>query len=109
MYSKLGKRSIKGMGEKLCPKNIYLFFDSFNSQNVLGVRAFADTLGCWSLVEACNRYINKCFVDVAQSEEFMNLNCEEVKDIISRDELNVPSEENVRKIFSGVKISIFCS
>lgn len=62
---------------------------------MLGIRAFADTLACWSLVEACNRYLQKHFVDVSMSEEFLNLPLPEVRDIISRDELNVQSEENV--------------
>lgn len=63
--------------------------------NVLGVRTFADTLGCWSLVEACNRYLNKHFIQVSESKEFINLTSLEVQEIISNDELNVQSEENV--------------
>ncbi|KAL7645652.1 UNVERIFIED_CONTAM: hypothetical protein RMT77_004038 [Armadillidium vulgare] len=63
--------------------------------NVLGVRGFADTLSCWSLVEACNRYLNKHFVEVSHSDEFLNLPFSEIRDIICRDELNVQSEENV--------------
>ncbi|XP_069998111.1 kelch-like protein 18 [Penaeus vannamei] len=72
--------------------------------NVLGIRAFADTLACWSLVEASNRYLQKHFVDVSVSEEFLNLNFSDVREIISRDELNVPSEECVfEAIMSWVK------
>ena len=63
--------------------------------NVLGIRAFADTLACWTLVEACNRYLQKHFVDVSMADEFLNLPLPDVRDIISRDELNVQSEENV--------------
>ncbi|KAG0720951.1 Kelch-like protein 18 [Chionoecetes opilio] len=63
--------------------------------NVLGIRTFADTLACWSLVEACNRYLQKHFVDVSMCEEFLSLLLPEVREIISRDELNVQSEENV--------------
>lgn len=70
------------------PKRLY-------PNNVLGIRAFADTLACWSLVEACNRYLQKHFVDVSMSEEFLSLPLPDVRDIISRDELNVQSEENV--------------
>ena len=48
-----------------------------------------------SLVDACNRYLQKHFVQVSESDEFLSLNFEEVLDIISRDELNVPAESNV--------------
>lgn len=81
--------------------NLYLtsfyfyFFCRLHPHNVLGIRAFADTLACWSLVEASNRYLQKHFVDVSVSEEFLNLNFSDVREIISRDELNVPSEECV--------------
>ncbi|CAL4124027.1 unnamed protein product, partial [Meganyctiphanes norvegica] len=75
--------------------------------NVLGVRTFADTLGCWSLVEACNRYLQKHFQEVSLSDEFLSLGITEVRDIVSRDELNVNSEEQmynsenkVRKMYS---------
>lgn len=46
--------------------------------NVLGVRCFADTLGCASLVAACNKFIKKNFTDVADSEEFQSLPGSEV-------------------------------
>ncbi|KAG8196140.1 hypothetical protein JTE90_007875 [Oedothorax gibbosus] len=63
--------------------------------NVLGVQSFADILGCINLVEATNRYIQMYFTEVARSEEFTNLMFTDVKDIISRDELHVTSEEQV--------------
>ena len=46
--------------------------------NVLGIRSFADHLGCNSLVLACNKYIKKYFSDVSESEEFVNLPVSEV-------------------------------
>lgn len=63
--------------------------------NVLGVQSFADALGCTTLVEATNRYIQMYFTEVARSEEFLNLSFVEIKDIISRDELHITSEEQV--------------
>lgn len=63
--------------------------------NVLGVRAFADTLGCSSLVVSANKFVQKHFVEVSKSEEFLNLGFAEVKEIIGRDELYVLSEEQV--------------
>ena len=63
--------------------------------NVLGIRTFADTLGCSCLVEATNRYIQKYFLEVSHSDEFLNLQLADVKEIISRDELHVTNEEQV--------------
>ena len=64
--------------------------------NVLGIRAFAEQFVCPSLVEASNKYIQKHFVEVSRSEEFLMLPVSDVLDIISRDELYVTSEEQVR-------------
>lgn len=50
---------------------------------------------CPTLVESANKYIQKHFKDVAQSEEFLNLSHIDVCEIIGRDELNVNSEEQV--------------
>ncbi|KAK3885238.1 hypothetical protein Pcinc_010512 [Petrolisthes cinctipes] len=69
--------------------------DRLYPHNVLGVRGFADTLACWPLVEACNRYLQKHFAEVCASEEFLSLPLQDVREIISRDELNVHSEETV--------------
>uniref|UniRef100_T1IKW7 Kelch-like protein diablo n=1 Tax=Strigamia maritima TaxID=126957 RepID=T1IKW7_STRMM len=67
--------------------------------NVLGIRSFADSMGCLSLVQEANKYIQKHFVDVSKSEEFLSLQFKDIKDIIDRDELFVVSEEQV---FEGV-------
>lgn len=61
--------------------------------NVLGVMSFADTLGCVSLVNACQKFIKKFFHHVAQSDEFLLLPLNQVKELISDDELEVASEE----------------
>lgn len=63
--------------------------------NVLGIRAFSDQMMCSNLVDACNKYIQKHFVDVSKSEEFLNLSKKEILDVISLDELHVTSEEQV--------------
>lgn len=62
---------------------------------MLGVRSFADALGCSCLVDATNRYIQKYFLEVSHSDEFLNLQFTDVKEIISRDELHVTNEEQV--------------
>jgi len=63
--------------------------------NVVGVRSFGDQFMCTSLVEACNKYIQKYFVDVAQSDEFLSLEQKDIVEILSNDELHVASEEQV--------------
>uniref|UniRef100_A0A1Q3F850 Kelch-like protein diablo n=1 Tax=Culex tarsalis TaxID=7177 RepID=A0A1Q3F850_CULTA len=66
----------------------------FHPQNVLGIRHFADTLGCSALMTSADRYIHQYFSKVATSEEFLALKFEELIDIVRRDELN-DSEERI--------------
>ncbi|XP_063430646.1 kelch-like protein 18 [Mytilus trossulus] len=63
--------------------------------NVLGVRTFGDQYMCTSLVEATNKYLQKHFKEIMKSEEFFNLSLTDVLEIITRDELNIDSEEQV--------------
>lgn len=65
----------------------------FHPHNVLGIRQFADSMGCTHLIEAADKYIDQNFAKVVQSEEFLVLDFSELIDLIRRDELNVPSEE----------------
>ena len=65
--------------------------------NCLGIRQFGEMLMCTSLIEKSNSYLNKHFVDVALSEEFLQSSKENVVDILSRSELNVSNEEQVFK------------
>lgn len=61
----------------------------------MGIRQFADSLGCTQLVHAAEKYIHHYFCKVAQSEEFFALSFDELMDIIRCDELNVPTEESI--------------
>ena len=63
--------------------------------NVLGVKSFADTLGCQTLVSSCQKYVRKFFAKVAETEEFLNLAIKDVTDLVSEDELFINSEEQV--------------
>lgn len=63
--------------------------------NVLGIRHFADSLGCPDLVMQAEKYIHHFFSRVSQSEEFLNLNFDSLIDLLRRDELNVPTEETI--------------
>ncbi|GLG94694.1 hypothetical protein R5R35_004288 [Gryllus longicercus] len=67
----------------------------FHPNNVLGIRTFADTLGCVPLVEASDKFIQKHFRDVSASEEYLLLSRSDLLDIVKRDELCVLSEEQV--------------
>ena len=72
--------------------------------NVLGIRQFAESQGSSLLVNACEKYVRKYFTDVSETEEFLNLEIEDISDIINEDELYVTSEQQVFKaVASWVK------
>jgi hypothetical protein len=73
---------------------------------VIGVRAFAEQFMCSTVVEAANRYIQKYFMEVSKSEEFLVLIKPDVIDIVSRDELYVTSEEQVGTIVPGDELCV---
>ncbi|XP_011495934.1 PREDICTED: kelch-like protein 18 [Ceratosolen solmsi marchali] len=85
-----------------------LFLKShLNPDNVLGIRNFADILGCTSLFNQCNKYINHYYIDVSQSKEFFNLSLDDLKSFISNDDLNINSEKEVfETIISWLKYDI---
>lgn len=71
------------------------FHFRFNPNNVLGIRSFADTLGCSKLTDAADKYIQQYFYEVSMSDEFLSINGGELLDIVKKDELHVNSEEQV--------------
>lgn len=75
---------------------------------MLGIRTFADTLGCSVLVEAADKYLHQYFHDVSLSEEYMNLTANELLDIVKRDELHVISEEQVSLHFFCRRCPLLC-
>ncbi|KAJ7428669.1 hypothetical protein WISP_01033 [Willisornis vidua] len=50
---------------------------------------------CAVLYDAANSFVHQHFVEVSMSEEFLALPPEDVLELVSRDELNVKSEEQV--------------
>jgi len=64
-------------------------------QNVLGIRQFAESLGSISLVKSSDKFLQKHFKSVSESEEFLTIGLEEVSELVSRDELHVANEEVV--------------
>lgn len=79
-------------------------FCRFNPNIVLGIRNFADTLGCSQLVNAADKYIQQNFRDVSLSEEFVSVMGSELIEIVKKDELDVSSEEEVSIIIIFYKI-----
>ncbi|XP_071482630.1 kelch-like protein 5 [Diadema antillarum] len=63
--------------------------------NCLGIRSFADRQSCSDLLRAAHNYTMEHFVEVTQNQEFMMLGWEEVCNLFSSDDLNVPNEETV--------------
>jgi len=64
-------------------------------QNVLGIRTFAESLGSLSLVKAADKFLQKHFKSVSESEEFLAVGLAEVTELVGRDELHVVTEEIV--------------
>lgn len=63
--------------------------------NCLGIRSFADAHTCGELLESSHKFALIHFVDVSQTEEFLLLKVDEVLELISSNEINVRSEEQV--------------
>lgn len=75
--------------------------------NCLGIRAFADTHSCQDLLHHADKFTQDRFQEVIESEEFLLLPFNQLIDIISSDELNVRSEEQVyNAIISWVKYNV---
>ena len=63
--------------------------------NCLGLAALADLHHCKSLHNTCTDYALKHYEEVISCDEFLFLPCDQLKQLISRDEIRVPSEETV--------------
>lgn len=75
--------------------------------NCLGIRAFADTHSCRELLRIADVFTQHNFQEVMESEEFLLLPFSQLVDILSSDELNVRSEEQVfSAVMNWVKFSI---
>jgi kelch-like protein 18 len=64
-------------------------------QNALGVRNFADTLGCSLLVQAADKFIQHHFAEVSVTAEYLALELKDVSELVSSDQLHVATEETV--------------
>ncbi|EDO46542.1 predicted protein [Nematostella vectensis] len=67
--------------------------------NCLGIRAFADMHSCPDLLRTGHIFAEQHFSEVVQGDEFLGLPFMQVAELISSDQLTVPSEE---KVFEAV-------
>ncbi|XP_037926856.1 kelch-like protein 17 [Hermetia illucens] len=63
--------------------------------NCLGIRSFADAHSCKELHTRSHKYALQNFQQVVGTEEFLLLPFDEVRDLISNNQLNICSEEKV--------------
>lgn len=69
--------------------------ESIDVSNCLALESFASQYNCESLKQAAVTYSRENFVAVAKSSDFQSLDFENVKKLLSEDEINVPQEEDV--------------
>ena len=77
----------KGCSDFLC-RNL-------SPSNCLGIRSFAEVHGCPSLAQSALKHAVSHFAEVAGQDEFLGLGLEQTTDLLSRDDLQVSSEEDV--------------
>ena len=63
--------------------------------NCLGIRRFADLHACIGLLKKCNMFLQQRFPEIVLHEEFLDLDLEDMRRIISDSHLNVRGEEQV--------------
>nr|CAB3260019.1 kelch-like protein 5 [Phallusia mammillata] len=63
--------------------------------NCLGIRAFADTQSCHKLLNAAHEYTMDHFTEVTHNKEFLLLPINQVCDLLSSDDVNIPTEINM--------------
>ena len=68
------------------------------STNCISTLRFAQKYRCDELVDKCTKFIHNNFASVAESDEFLRLEAEEVEKWISSENICVPDEEDVFRI-----------
>ncbi|XP_045774595.1 ring canal kelch homolog [Maniola jurtina] len=61
--------------------------------NALGIRAFADLHACAELADAAARFVDRHFVEVLETEEFLALEARALAALLDSDRITVPNEE----------------
>lgn len=67
--------------------------------NCLGLRAFSGLHNCTNLFNVCTKYVADHFEEVIACDEYLYLPCDQLIDLISKDEVRVTCEE---KVYSAV-------
>lgn len=106
MRGSVSKNNLIPVESALGIKVVFVSVTRFHPQNVLGIRQFADTLGCMVLVESADKYVQQYFHDVSLCEEYLTLSASELLDIVKRDELHVMSEEQVSRLSTSLQFWI---
>lgn len=92
-----------------CVKDACINFlmKKLHPENCLTVRNLADTFACSELLDAANSFLEKNFVEVCSSEEFLQLKPCDIIELIKKDDLNVRSEEQIFEAsLSWVKVNV---
>ncbi|KAH8356643.1 hypothetical protein KR084_010975 [Drosophila pseudotakahashii] len=63
--------------------------------NCLGFAFFAEQQSCTTLLRLAQAYTCQYFMQVCQNQEFFQLNADQLGKLLSSDDLNVPSEQDV--------------
>ncbi|XP_026815932.1 kelch-like protein 2, partial [Rhopalosiphum maidis] len=63
-----------------------------NTSNCLSIKAFADLHKCTELRSSSEVFIKKKFLEIVKYDEFISLTCEKVIELISCNDIAVPSE-----------------
>ncbi|XP_055853938.1 kelch-like protein 5 [Episyrphus balteatus] len=63
--------------------------------NCLGFAFFAEQQSCTTLLKLAKAYTCQHFMQVCKNQEFFQLNAEQLGKLLSNDDLNVPSEQDV--------------
>ncbi|XP_077295661.1 kelch-like protein 28 [Arctopsyche grandis] len=72
-----------------------------DSKNFIFIEDFAKQYGYLQLLEQTKAYITGNFLKIIQEDEFLNMSCERLGELLQLDDLNVAREEQV---FQGLKI-----
>ncbi|XP_005100559.1 kelch-like protein 12 [Aplysia californica] len=66
-----------------------------DASNCLGIKVFAESHSCQSLLHAAERFSLRHFHSVIENEEFKTMQFEEVESLVASEDLQVKSEETV--------------
>ncbi|CAI6360069.1 unnamed protein product [Macrosiphum euphorbiae] len=80
-----------------------------NLSNCLGIKEFSDFYNCTELFSSAEEYIKTHFLKFMETDEFLSLSSEEVINLISCNDINVPFEEKIFEcVITWVKHELDC-